>query len=314
MGRAAFDNLPLAPGTRLPRYTIARKLSSGGFGVVYLGRRDDGQTVAIKEFLPSVLDCRTQKNAREIMVPPNDLRRFRDGLEAFFREADTLAKLHDPRVIPVWDVFEANGTAYFAMPLEKGCTLQAAIRHRPVPFSDADLRALFLEAAQGVQALHEHGLLHLDLKPSNLWVRPEGTVIVLDLGASRWQDEEGRASQMARTPGFAAPEQHGMSKSTALGPHTDVYGLSATLYAALEGKPPPPAPRRGEGELGLSVRRLGQRDQQLLRLIDRGMALAPLQRWPDIQSWRQALEKIPLLSSRPPCLSGRPGRPHSWAA
>lgn len=314
MARASFENLPLAPGTRLPRYAIERKLSSGGFGVVYLARREDGQAVAIKEFLPSVLDCRTQKGTAQVSVPSNDIRRFRDGLEAFFREADTLAKLHDPRVIPVWDVFEANGTAYFAMPLEKGCTLQAAIRHRPVPFSDAELRSIFLEASLGVQALHDRGLLHLDIKPSNLWVRPEGTVVVLDLGASRWQDEEGRASQMARTPGFAAPEQHGMNKGSALGPHTDVYGLSATMYAALEGKPPAPAPQRLPGEFGLSVRRLGQRDQQLLALIDQGMAPDPLHRWPGMVAWRQALERIPRLSSRAPFLSGRPGRPQPWAA
>lgn len=301
MGRRAFSNLPLLPGNRLPRYTIERKLSSGGFGIVYLARREDGQKVALKEFLPSVIQCRIEAGQQWVEVPEGaESRRFRNGLESFFREADTLARFHDPRVIQVWDVFEANGTAYFAMPFERGTTLQAAIRCRPTPFSDAQLRTLFLEASAGVLALHRHGLYHLDLKPSNLWLRPDGTVVVLDLGASRWQDEEGRASQMARTPGFAAPEQHGARRPDVLGATTDVYGLSATLYAAMEGAPPVPAPQRGGMPMGLVQARAGQRDERLLELVERGMEVDPSLRWPDIGKWRTCLERMSHLPASNP--------------
>ena len=175
MAATKFSNDPLRPGFRLSRYSIVRRLSAGGFGVVYVARREDGKLVAIKEFLPSVIACRRPEDKGIIKLRGStDTRRFRDGLEAFFREADTLAKIHDDRVIAVWDVFEANGTAYFAMPIEKGITLQTAIRANPIPMSDAKIREIFVKACQGVEVLHQHGLLHLDLKPSNLWLRPDG--------------------------------------------------------------------------------------------------------------------------------------------
>lgn len=307
-----FANDPLRPGFRLSRYTIVRRLSAGGFGVVYVARREDGKLVALKEFLPSVIACRRPEDKGVIKLRGStDTRRFRDGLEAFFREADTLAKIHDDRVIAVWDVFEANGTAYFAMPVEKGITLQAAIRGNPRPLGNALVRDLFVRACQGVEVLHQHGLLHLDLKPSNLWLRPDGSVVVLDLGASRWEDEEGRTGQLARTPGFAAPEQHGAVKVKDLTVRTDVYGLAATLHATLEGSPPPSAPGRSPKDPPLALRRLGQHSSRLLAVVDRGMALPPADRWPTVAAFRQELEKLPPLhAGEAPRLDGLgPGKP-----
>lgn len=201
-------NVLLPAGATVGRYQIQRRLSQGGFGVVYLARRADGHQVAIKEFLPAVLPCRLS-GVHVHCSAADAAERFEQGLAAFFREADTLAQVHNPRIIPVWDVFRANGTAYFVMPVERGGTLQALLKSTAARPSEEALRALLVEACLGVEFLHAHGCLHLDIKPSNLWVRPDGSVLVLDLGASRWEDEEMQVSQMARTPGFAAPEQHG---------------------------------------------------------------------------------------------------------
>lgn len=284
----------LRPGFRLSRYTILRRLSAGGFGVVYVARREDGQLVAIKEFLPALLACRTPEDRGRVRPnTPASARRFREGLEAFFREADTLARIHDERVIAVWDVFEANGTAYFAMPVEKGTTLQAAIRGTSRPLDEGFVCDVFVRACQGVEVLHRHSLLHLDIKPSNLWLRPDGGVVVLDLGASRWEDEDGRTGQLARTPGFAAPEQHGAVKVKDLTLRTDVYGLAASLYAALEGSPPLPAPQRRPGQSGLALQRLGQRSSGLLAIVDKGMALHTEARFASVSEMRQALERLP---------------------
>ncbi len=295
----SFSNDSLRPGFQLSRYQIVRRLSSGGFGVVYVARREDKKLVAIKEFLPSVIACRTPES-RGVVKPrtPSDERRFRDGLDAFFREADTLAKIHDDQVIAVWDVFEANGTAYFTMPVERGITLQAAIRGRRQPFSDTWMRDVFLRACRGVEVLHRHGLLHLDLKPGNLWLRPDGSVVVLDLGASRWEDEEGRTGQLARTPGFAAPEQHGQVKVKDLTTRTDVYGLATTFYAVLEGSPPPSAPTRAATPHQFLKARAGQHSSRLLSIIDRGMALDPEQRYGSVSELRLALEQLPRTEER----------------
>ena len=287
-------NESLRPGFRLSRYTILRRLSAGGFGVVYVARREDGRLVALKEFLPASLAVRTAADEGRVRAAtPAAARKLREGLEAFFREADTLARIHDDQVIAVWDVFEANGTAYFAMPVEKGITLQAAIRGAPAALSGEFVREVFIRACRGVEVLHAHGLLHLDIKPSNLWLRPDGTVVVLDLGASRWEDEEGRTSHLARTPGFAAPEQHGSVKVKDLTVRTDVYGLAASLWAALEGAPPPPAPQRRSAKSGLLAARVGQHHPALLALVDKGMALDPAHRFASVAGLRHALERVP---------------------
>lgn len=287
-------NESLPPGFRLSRYTVLRRLSAGGFGVVYVARREDGRLVAIKEFLPSSLAVRTASDKGQVRAAtPAAARKLREGLEAFFREADTLARIHDDQVIAVWDVFEANGTAYFAMPVEKGITLQTAIRGASAPLSGEFVRDVFIRACKGVEVLHGHGLLHLDIKPSNLWLRPDGTVVVLDLGASRWEDEEGRTGHLARTPGFAAPEQHGAVKVKDLTVRTDVYGLSASLWAALEGAPPPPAPQRKAGRPGLLAARVGQHHPALLALVDKGMDPDPPRRFADVAGLRQALQRVP---------------------
>lgn len=282
-------NAPLRPGTTLGRYTIVRRIAAGGFGVVYAATAaSESGPVAIKEFLPSILACRSA-DATGLVACANlrDQRRFDDGLAAFFNEADTLARFADPRVVRILDVFQANGTAYFAMPLEPGCTLQQAARAgRLLP---STLKGIFTEAALGLAALHDAGLLHLDVKPGNLWLRPDGTVIVLDLGASRWEDEEGRVTHMARTPGFAAPEQYKAAAASAFSPATDVYGLSAALYACLEGAPPPPSPQRSARDPSFLSRHLAATDARLLELIDAGMDLRTSARPQSMQAWLRRL-------------------------
>lgn len=287
-------NATLPPGTRLNRYRIDKRLAAGGFGVVYVGTRDDGRQVAIKEFLPQVIACRPAGKTRIDIADAYDADRFTAGLAAFFQEADVLSRIHDDRIIAIWDVFESHGTAYFAMPLEKGHTLHALVRQdQDVP--DATARRLFVEAAKGVEVLHAHRLLHLDLKPGNLWVRPDGAVVVLDLGASRWSDQEGRSVSLARTPGFAAPEQHTSLKRRAeLTEQTDIYGLAASLRATLEGTSPPAATQRQPDE-GMACRWQGQRDPGLMAVVDRGMAVDPAHRYPTVAAFRQALQALPRL-------------------
>lgn len=290
------NNIVLSSGTRIARYTIERKLASGGFGVVYAAKRDDGASVAIKEFMPSSLACRTVGDKGKVRINnPADQKRFQEGLDTFFREADMLARVQDDKVIAVWDVFKENGTAYFVMPVEKGVTLQASIKNSYKMLSDGMIRELFIQAAKGVEALHENGLLHLDIKPHNLWLRPNGNVVVLDLGASRWKTEKGRTGQMIRTPGFAAPEQHGVIKFNDLSVKTDVYGLAASMYAALEGKAPPHAPDRQKlkNEVPMLLKRVGQRHPQLLKVVDKGMSLDINNRYNSIRELRLDLEKVP---------------------
>ena len=292
------NNQMLPPGTRIARYEIIRKLASGGFGVVYLARREDGQPVALKEFLPQGIRCRPRGSGVVVRCSdPHDQSRFQDGMRAFFREADMLAAVHNDRVIPIWDVFQENGTAYFAMPVEKGGTLQDLVRRRGQALSEQEIARLFVQAAQGVMALHDRGLLHLDIKPNNLWVRPDGSLLVLDLGASRWEDEQIRDAHLARTPGFAAPEQHGNAQGKRLTPATDVYGLSAALFACIAQSPPPPANRRVVGDRPTTLL-YGRASPVLLDFIEQGLSMSSSRR-PTLREFTSTLSKLPRLKETP---------------
>ena len=207
-----------------------------------------------------------------------------------------LAPVHHPRILPIWDVFKENGPAYFPMPLEQGGPLQSWLRNSRHDMSESDLRSVFVDACKGVEVLHSKGLLHLDIKPSNLWVRPDRSVLVLDLGASRWEDEEVKTSQMARTPGFAAPEQHSQFKNNSVSPLTDVYGLCASLLSCLLQGPPPPAPTRKMVDDTIVFQKIGQASSEMLRLINKGMSMTPAFRHKSVQALRMDLERLPRLA------------------
>lgn len=288
------QNAVLSSGFQLGRYTILKKLSNGGFGVVYLAVRDDGQHVALKEFLPSVLHCRNdESNGLVFCADQMDAFRFDKGLKAFFREADMLSQVHNDRIIPIWDVFKANGTAYFAMPVERGGTLHAYMKNNFL--SENELRNIFVQACLGMEVLHSKSLLHLDIKPSNLWLRPDNSVLILDLGASRWEDEEMKNMQMARTPGFAAPEQHDDKKIKLLSVKTDVYALCASLLTCLMNSTPTPANKRNAGGPPITLSQLGYVSPDLLRIINKGMALQPEMRYKNVTDLRIDLERVPRL-------------------
>lgn len=293
---ANFKNVFLPPGYKLPRYTIEKRLSSGGFGAIYVAKHENGNTVALKEFLPSVLNCRSEENKGLVFCKDEESqKKFEKGLAIFFQEADTVAKIRDDRVVAILDVFEANGTAYFAMPLEQGETLQRLIKRNREKLTDAALQRIFIDASTGIQVLHDHGLLHLDIKPGNLWIRPDGSLVVLDLGASREQDNYLLFGPPARTPGYAAPEQHLSYKNAKLTVQTDVYGLAASLYCCLEGKAPLVAPERNEEDMSYSRKRMGQHSLPILRLIDEGLEIDPKKRIKTAEEFKERLFYIPRI-------------------
>lgn len=293
---ANFKNVFLPSGYKLPRYTIEKRLSSGGFGAIYVAKHENGNTVALKEFLPSVLNCRNEENKGLVFCKDTESqKKFEKGLAIFFKEADTVAKIRDDRVVAILDVFEANGTAYFAMPLEQGETLQRLIKRKKEKLPDSTLQQIFIDAATGIQVLHDHGLLHLDIKPGNLWIRPDGSLVVLDLGASREQDNYQLFGPPARTPGYAAPEQHQSYKTTKLTVQTDVYGLAASLYCCLEGKAPLVAPERTKEDMSYVKKRMGQHSLPLLKLVEEGLEIDPKNRIKTAEEFKERLFYIPRI-------------------
>jgi serine/threonine protein kinase len=274
------DNAPLPPGYRLEDCRIERQLSQGGFSVVYLARDAAGRPLAIKEYLPAGM---ARRGADGATVEPKRAHQaaFNTGMKCFFDEGRILAGIDHPNVVRVHNFFRANGTAYLAMRYEDGETLKEHARglaERGGAVPEDFLRNVFVRLLAGLREVHARKLLHLDIKPANIYLRTDGHPVLLDFGAARQGLDPGAGLNAVLTPGFAAPEQQGSGEP--LGPWTDIYSVGATLYDCLSGEAPPAADRRlVRDEFEPSVLRWGKRySLQLLELIDWCLTLPAAQR------------------------------------
>lgn len=203
---ATQPNQALPNGYRLNEYTIVRKIGGGGFSMVYLARDDANQSVAIKEYLPGALVLRTEGS---VIVQANSTENnniFRHGMKCFFEEGRALALIDHPNVVRVINFFRANDTVYMVMRFERGKTLQQHIQANRGSIRESFIRRVFAQLLNGLREVHTHKLLHLDIKPSNLYIRLDGSPVLIDFGAARQTltQEESKLQPMY-TPGFAAP-------------------------------------------------------------------------------------------------------------
>lgn len=272
------NNHALPPGCELGGYRIERQISAGGFSIVYLAHDASGLPVAIKEYLPNALALRGEGDL-EPVVPPEHQAEFNRGLKLFFEEGRALTGLDHPNVVRVLNFFRANGTVYLVMRHETGRTLREHIRKHFGRLSEGFLRGMFSGLLDGLGEVHGHGLLHLDIKPANIFLRNDDSPVLLDFGAARYAVDIGPPEPRAMyTPGYAAPEQyHG--KFT-LGPWTDIYAVGACMYAALTGAAPQPADERLADDLLAPARQRGASyySLQLLATIDECLRLDPARR------------------------------------
>lgn len=290
--------LALPAGYTLHWYEIESILGQGGFGITYLARDTNlDQLVAIKEFLPTDLAVRTRDSS---VHPLSDGHSdtYGWGLSRFVNEAKTLAKFRHPNIVLVHSVFEANETAYMVMEYVKGRTLEDALKFRKIQ-GESEFKRVMFALLDGLSLIHAAGFIHRDIKPDNIYLREDGTPVLLDFGSARQAvGEKTRTLTALVSPGYAPYEQYDSSRGgeSKQGPWTDIYGLGATLYRAVTGKGPIDATARvnaildGDdilipaGELGK-----GSYSAEFLSAIDWALALRPKDRPQDIASWRKAL-------------------------
>jgi serine/threonine protein kinase len=242
---------PLPSGTVVGGYTVVKKLAAGGFGVVYLAEGENQQLVAVKEYLPASL---AERSAGELTprVKPDKQPLYRLGLKSFFEEGRSLAQISHPSVVSVLNFFRENETVYMVMNYLQGDTLQDFIvtardLKRDKVFRESTIRSLFDEILRGLRIVHQHKMLHLDIKPANIFITNDNRAVLLDFGAARdVLNKQGEFTRPMYTPGFAAPEMY--RRDNAVGPWTDVYSIGATIYACMSGAPPVEVPRRLEDD------------------------------------------------------------------
>ena len=264
----AQSNQPLPEGYQLENYRIAGVLSCGGFSIVYLADDENEQPVAIKEYLPSQLALRSQGDALP-SIAEDKLATFRHGMRCFFEEGRSLAKLSHPNVVRVLNFFRANDTVYMVMRYERGRSLQEHIQARRGVIRENFLRHVFALLMNGLREVHANKLLHLDIKPANIYIRNDGTPLLIDFGAVRQTlTEEGSKLNPMYTPGFASPEQY--RQRDKLGPWSDLYSVGASLFVCVAGVAPQPADRRLDKDRYVSVTKLyaGRYSRELLETID----------------------------------------------
>ncbi len=265
---AAQLSEPLARGYHLAEYVIDRRIGGGGFSMVYLAFDIDGQPVAIKEYLPGGVVKRGGTGTVQPLSADKEAS-FRYGMKCFFEEGRALAGIRHPNVVRVLNFFRANDTVYMVMKYEQGKTLQRHIVGLKEPMRETFLRGVFIQLLNGLREVHAHKILHLDIKPSNIYIRADATPVLIDFGAARHalQHDLTAASPMY-TPGFAAPEQYNQRER--LGPWTDLYSVGASMYACIAKVPPPPANERvlKEKLTPVSKSHAGLYSPGLLELVD----------------------------------------------
>ena len=297
-------NQPLPEGFQLENYRILRLLASGGFSFVYLAHDEKEVPVAIKEYLPATLALRTAENPAPV-VPEENLPTFRYGLKCFFEEGRALATLQHPNVVRVVNFFRANETVYLVMRYERGRTLQEHIHKKSGPIKEEWIRSTFANLLTGLREVHSNKLLHLDIKPGNIYVRNDGTPVLIDFGAARETlNAEGLKLPPMYTPGFASPEHH--RERDKLGPWSDIYSIGASMYACLAGYGPPAATQRAEKDKMTSARKgwAGKYSAELLDTIDWCLRLNHLERPQSVFALQKALlgEKLPEFRGEAPML------------
>ncbi|WP_374673159.1 serine/threonine-protein kinase [Ideonella sp.] len=285
--------LALPAGTRFGELEIVRTIGVGGFGIVYLARDHVLQrVVALKEYMPAEL-ARRGLQQEVTLRSPAAAEAFEAGRRSFNNEARLLARFDHPSVLKVYRFWEANGTAYMAMPYLPGRTLKAWRESLAGPPLQAQTLAVMLPVLDGLAHLHAEGILHRDISPDNILL-PDGggDPVLLDFGAAR--RAIGERTQTVATilkPRFAPIEQYGEEDGLRQGPWTDLYALGAVLHYLLLGHPPPQATARAVAD---SYQRLADRgvpgwSRPALAAIDWALAVRPGDRPASAQALVDAL-------------------------
>ncbi|MCS7301681.1 MAG: protein kinase [Fimbriimonadales bacterium] len=280
--------LPAGYGLKAQRFRLQRVLGQGGFAITYLAQDTMLQRlVAVKELLP---DGCTRDTASLQVLPqrltPADFQQIR---QRFLQEAQLLATLRHPHIVQVYDAFEELNTAYIVMEYLQGQTLSDLMRARGGYLPEAEAVAYVLQLCEALEAVHQRGYLHRDVKPSNVICLDDGRAVLIDFGTAR-QFAAGKTQQhtVILTPAYAPLEQY--AASAQYDARTDLYALGATLYHLATGVPPLPAPDRAQGLPLPPPNAIAPHIHQALSdAIMHALGLKPDERPPTVAAWASEL-------------------------
>jgi len=255
----------ISPGVTLGgRYRLDERIAGGGMGDVWRGTDEVlGRTVAVKILLPALLD------------EPGFAERFRG-------EARTMATINHPGVVDVYDYGSDQQLAFLVMEYVEGDALSRTLS-RVGRLTPARTMALVAQAADALQAAHANGIVHRDVKPGNLLVRPNGTLVLTDFGIARSAlvGQLTVAGSVLGTASYISPEQASGAVATAA---SDVYALGVVAYQCLSGH----RPFDGATPIEIAMKHVRDAPRPLpadippgvRAIVDRALAKDPAARWP----------------------------------
>jgi serine/threonine protein kinase len=234
---AGGDLLALPAGYAINEYRIDRVLGCGGFGITYLAHDTHLDCpVAIKEYLPREMAGRDPGLA----VRPHSgasAKSFGWGLERFLLECRALASFHHPGIVRVLRYFRANDTGLHGHGVRKR-RAAGPMAGRPSGARQPMLLRIVRPLLDGLETIHNTGFLHRDIKPRNIYIRADGSPVLLDFGSARRLGLAGQEHLLTAvvTPGFAPAEQY--QPDGKQGPWTDLYALAGVMYWLVTGQLP----------------------------------------------------------------------------
>ncbi len=296
-----MDTLPV--GTRLGEFEILGLLGVGGFGMVYRGYDHSlHRPVAIKEYMPASLVGRRPDQQLSARSGADQLP-FESGLASFIDEARLLARFDHPSLVKVYRFWEANSTAYMAMPLYQGMTLKQARSQMSGPPPEEWLRKVLWSVAQALKVLHAGNTLHRDVSPDNIFLQDVGPPVLLDLGSARRAiTEHSHKHTAVLKVNYAPIEQYADAQHMKEGPWTDLYALAAVVHACICNTAPQPATFRLVDDRLPPLGQIAKTSQthfgtgygeRFCQAIDRTMALRPGDRPQCVDAFLQAMELAP---------------------
>ncbi|CAK0764554.1 membrane hypothetical protein [uncultured Gammaproteobacteria bacterium] len=277
----------LPQGFKLDDYRIIEVLGAGGFGITYLAEDETlNVKVAIKEFMPTHLARHDGTTVN--LITRSQAADYDRLLETFITESRNVARIQHPNIMRVRRCFKTNGTAYMVMDYEQGVDLEEHLRTLERRPNEEELRRITVPLLEGMETVHENGLIHRDIKPSNIFIRrADGSPVLLDFGSARRADSTHFTQVL--TAGYAPYEQY---EDSGQGPWTDIYGMAAVLYRAVTGIKPQAALNRMVNDR-LTPASIACQDggysRNLLAGIDWGLSIAAHERPQSVEQWRNVL-------------------------
>ena len=286
------QSLPI--GHTLLWYTIDKLLGQGGFGLTYLATDTNlDRKVAIKEYLPSIFAHRDSDHTVSPLTGAHG-ENYTWGLNSFLNEARTLAQFRHRNIVQVLSVFEEHGTAYMVMEYENGESLDQIFKSRIDSLDQAFFEKLLFPVMDGLEQIHGSGFIHRDIKPGNLYIRSDGSPVLIDFGSARQTSQQNTGEMTTLVSQGYTPLEQYSSNFGDQGPWTDIYSFGASIYHGITGRKPDDALNRSASLLANKPDNLRELSKikppgftrNFCAAIDSALLLKPDERPQSLSHWR----------------------------